>query len=549
MSKIHVVAGGQFGSEAKGAVAAFLSQQVKGPVVGVRVGGPNAGHTVYGACHPRCTVGGHPDGGSPQKDHPWRLRQIPVLAVSRPDAQLVIAAGSEIDVRVLMGEIDLLESAGYDIANRLIIDRNATIIMDDHKVTESEFGLQSRLGSTAKGIGAARADRIMRTAPRVADMVLVDNDQSLTHIPESWMFDTVAVLAQHTRLGNTIIVEGTQGYGLGLHTKYYPFVTSGDCRAIDFLAQAGISPWGSDVHTWLVIRPNPIRVAGNSGPLKGETTWHDLGLPEEKTTVTQKVRRVGGWDADLVNDAILANGGPSDRLHLVLTMVDHKVPDAIGATRLEDMSGEVIESVRNLVYDLESGLSAKIELIGTGPRTMMWYRGAGIRASHTDPLLGLKQIAEQALKRFGAAAERPGFHLVEAATDHQHIEGRLRSTDELTDWWLQVAQAEVKPMVDKALEYGGKGAAIDLIDIGTDIARMNGRDPATLTVAELTELGIVFYARGKMSRITAAVMEGRFPSDDSWYDLGIYARMAQRTRAVGGWPYKSMDASGHSPAV
>ena len=50
-------------------------------------------------------------------------------------------------------------------------------------------------------------------------------------------------------------------------------------------------------------------MAGNSGPLKGETSWEELGLEPERTTVTNKVRRVGDWDPELLEEAIRANGG------------------------------------------------------------------------------------------------------------------------------------------------------------------------------------------------------------------------------------------------
>ncbi|WP_369007005.1 adenylosuccinate synthetase, partial [Staphylococcus aureus] len=40
----------------------------------------------------------------------------------------------------------------------------------------------------------------------------------------------------------SIILEGTQGYGLGLHAGMYPYCTSSNTRSIDFLAMAAIYP-------------------------------------------------------------------------------------------------------------------------------------------------------------------------------------------------------------------------------------------------------------------------------------------------------------------
>ena len=49
MSRLQVVVGGQFGSEAKGACTAFLARKAaqNGLAAVIRVAGPNAGHTAY----------------------------------------------------------------------------------------------------------------------------------------------------------------------------------------------------------------------------------------------------------------------------------------------------------------------------------------------------------------------------------------------------------------------------------------------------------------------------------------------------------------------
>ena len=58
----------------------------------------------------------------------------------------------------------------------------------------------------------------------------------------------------------------------------------------------------------LVARTYPIRVAGNSGPLKNELTWEEISRRVgkqvmERTTVTNKIRRVGEWDEELLDNA------------------------------------------------------------------------------------------------------------------------------------------------------------------------------------------------------------------------------------------------------
>lgn len=394
-SSVYVVVGGQNGSEAKGAVAGRVCADLAARgrrVVCVRVGGPNAGHTVIGACPEDCTEDHAPThpGDSPRESHPWRLRQVPVAAVTDIEAKLVIAAGSEIDPEVLAREIAQLDSAGYEVTSRLFIDRSATWLTAGHIFREVDSKLSDRIGSTAKGIGAARADRIWRTAQTWADFV---QQWGGSHRPQGvdfrhvYQVDSAEMLHDLLgRAGYAVVIEGTQGYSLGLHTQNYPQVTSGDCRAIDFLAQAGVSPWQRDGDGWgvdtkvvIAVRPYPIRVAGNSGPLKNETTWAELGLPEEYTTVTQKVRRVGAWDPEQVRQAIRANGGPNRGVvWLALTMQDTVCPEIAGqdsslrgwAGRLDDEQA-MVSAVVGLMLSEVGATMDHLGYIGTGPDTAL----------------------------------------------------------------------------------------------------------------------------------------------------------------------------------
>lgn len=331
---IHVVVGAQFGSEAKGRVAAGIVERSLSQgrqVICIRVGGPNAGHTVYD-----------------DRGQEWKLRQVPV-GIVYPDCAVMIAAGSEVNPDVLQDELDRLDAAGFKASERVFVDATATVLDQSH--IETETGLIGRIGSTGKGIGAARAARIMRTADLYGGPVDVATEAQF-------------ILAQ----GGDVVIEGTQGYGLGLHAGWYPYCTSGDCRAIDFLAQVGLSPWLYPIKVWAVARTRPIRVAGNSGPLNGETTWGELGLPEERTTVTNKVRRVGQWDMDLVTQAIAANGGPSPRVVLAMTMLDQRWPEVAGVTEWADLPDEA----SRWLHDVENKTGTRIDMIGTGPTTGAW---------------------------------------------------------------------------------------------------------------------------------------------------------------------------------
>lgn len=106
---------------------------------------------------------------------------------------------------------------------------------------------------------------------------------------------------------------------------------------------------------------------------------------------------------------------------------------------------------------------------------------------------------------------------------------------ELHDWWHDQAEREIAPMLAKMDEYGGLGRATDLTQIGLALVD-SGVQGNPANESEMQELGIYFYLVGKMARWTAAISEGRAVSDDTLYDIGIYIRMVQRLRQVGGWP-------------
>lgn len=364
MKMLQVVVGGQFGSEAKGHVTHRLVRDAARhglQVVNVRVAGPNAGHTAYL----------YRELEAVEQATKFAFRQVPVGAAMYQPCTLIIAPGSEIDPDVLLEEIDSAKGFGLLDNKAFYVSPHATVIEESHKRAEAagrETNLIARVGSTGKGIGAARAERLMRRASRVGDLPL---------LVRALADRGIAVADYEYQAHDYVIVEGTQGYGLGLHTDFYPQCTSSGTRAIDFLAMAGISPWGN-LHTvnsatfriWVTARMFPIRVAGNSGPLYEETTWDELGLPPEYTTVTKKERRVGQWDQKLVEDAVKANGGRRF-VRLALTMTDQKWPQMAGVKSLHQIENKA-EHVEffELVNKLDS--TARVDLVTTGPHTSFY---------------------------------------------------------------------------------------------------------------------------------------------------------------------------------
>ena len=370
MKTLEVVVGAQFGSEAKGHVVQRLTERAQRDnrnTQVIRVAGPNAGHTGYDA-----------------SGQSWALRQVPVAAVTDGPAVLGVAAGSEIDLPVLLDEYDRLRDAGLFRNKMLWVSAEATMIYDDHKFQETgghpypvrtedrlakySDDMVQRLGSTGKGIGAARAERIMRQGNR-----LIDDKDAIDELGKRQIAiaDSRHIPTDGMDPQGHLIIEGTQGYGLGLHAGFYPKCTSSNCRAIDFMAMAGVNPMEFRVFDiWAVARIFPIRVAGNSGPLRDETSWAELGLPEERTTVTKKIRRVGMPDWGLVRDAVRANGRRNTIL--AVTMLDQLYPfmrDKTIPMDLAEFGNEQRMAVTSTMVDIERETGAPIGLVTTGPNT------------------------------------------------------------------------------------------------------------------------------------------------------------------------------------
>jgi len=362
MAKLEVVVGGNAGSESKGRVVALLAQDRPDLIV-ARIGGPQAGHSAYGMLD----------------DKKYAFCQVPIGALTNLDCRLVIAAGSEIDPTVLIEELDLLDQAGYHASDRLIIDGSATFMSPQYKQKEVETDMFSRLGSTMHGVGEARAARVMRTALTWKQALALPE---YAHLAERFGKNTQdrtdLFMTSHLKNDYDLIIEGTQGYALGVHGPYYPKCTSQDGRAIDFMGSAGITPWGLPnvtVQTYVVVRTYPIRVAGNSGDLGVELTWEELAsrtngyIQPEQTTVTKRIRRIFEWNSELVRDAIAANGG-SNACQLALAFFDYWFPELAGVSKATELKAEHWDKLAWV--EAEAGM--KPVLVGTGPNSTIDLR-------------------------------------------------------------------------------------------------------------------------------------------------------------------------------
>lgn len=334
---VTVVVGGQYGSEGKGKVAQYLAASTNAAAV-VRVGGPNSGHTGYDLEGQRHV-----------------LRHLPTASLLRNPPLCLIGAGSYIDVPVLLEEI---QRTGLP-QDRLVIDQNAFLIIDEDRDYERASELRDRIGSTGSGTGGAVRRRIERRA----------GQPSPSDVPALAPF--VGSVAERLRslldLDARVIVEGTQGFGLSvLHSPHYPKATSRDTTAAAAASEAGISPRDVD-EVVLVIRSYPIRVAGNSGPLADEIDWRTVAVEgnsavdlREYTSVTGLERRVGRFDPAIVRHAIMINR-PSA---IVLNHVDYV--DTRAGER-----GEMTALAAEFADRVSQSIGASVDLVGLGPSTIV----------------------------------------------------------------------------------------------------------------------------------------------------------------------------------
>jgi adenylosuccinate synthase len=344
MGYVDLVIGGQYGSEGKGQIAAYLAPEYD---VLVRVGGPNAGHKVF------------------EVEEPYTYHHLP-SGTLRNQGLIVIGPGGTLNVHgsniyKIKGLLKEIAERGVD-SERLKIDRKAMIITDDDIAAEEE--LQRRIGSTRQGVGAASARRIMERFPET---------RLARDIPElrPYICDTVEVLSSMLRSGKRVLLEGTQGTALSIFHGMYPYVTSRDTTAMGCISEAGIPP--SRVRrVVMVCRTYPIRVQsppkGTSGPMSQPISLAEVsrrsGIPlpilqkTERTSTTNRKRRIAEFDWFLLRKAALING-PTD---IALTFADYLCAKNGDARRFDQLEPGTIK----FIQEVERIAEAPVSLISTG---------------------------------------------------------------------------------------------------------------------------------------------------------------------------------------
>lgn len=336
-----VIVGMQFGSEGKGKLASVIAKYYQGSV---RVGAPNAGHTVV------------------EHGKKYVMRHIPSACINH-SCRLFIGPGGMVNVNVLAEELKGLPG---DVVDRLRIDNHAMVIGHRHIEQERSENMNAKIGSTSEGVGAALKEKISRTNPDC----LAQNEPSLA----GYITDVALEVNRMLESGQRVLIEGTQGTGLSLNHSYYPFCTSRDVIASTLLGDCGIAPYYVR-HVIGVVRTYPIRVAGNSGPMGApEISWGEVqkrcGRVDpivEITTVTKRVRRVSELSYTELKRAVMLNR-PS---MLFVTFLDYINSKDYKVNDVQNLSQEA----KDWVHKLECETGVVVAGASTGPdvEDTVWF--------------------------------------------------------------------------------------------------------------------------------------------------------------------------------
>ncbi|MEZ8139770.1 MAG: adenylosuccinate synthase [Candidatus Poseidoniaceae archaeon] len=315
-----VILGAQWGDEGKGKLVDRLAEQASW-VVRFQ-GGNNAGHTVV--------IG----------DKVLKFHLLP-SGITRKECNLVLGDGMVVDPWVLDKELtDWKHSTGEDPrGDRLYVSERAHIILPYHRFMDS---LDSKIGTTGRGIGPTYADKINRIGIRFGDLSELINDAqwitstvarmnaslqaagSEERVSEeslsadvNWIWDnydgsignTGLMIDNALKLGEHIILEGAQGCLLDIDQGTYPFVTSSVTSRGNASHGAGIHP-GHVNEVIGITKAYITRVGHGAMPteLEDEDGDHLGTVGHEFGTTTGRKRRCGWFDMVVMRHANRING-------------------------------------------------------------------------------------------------------------------------------------------------------------------------------------------------------------------------------------------------
>lgn len=315
-----VILGAQWGDEGKGKLVDRLAEQASW--VARFQGGNNAGHTVV--------IG----------DNVLKFHLLP-SGITRKECNLVLGDGMVVDPWVLNDELEgWQQSTGEDPrGDRLFVSERAHIILPYHRYMDS---LDSKIGTTGRGIGPTYADKINRIGLRFGDLSEIIDDAEWTaatvarmnaslqaagcedrvteeslNADVNWIWDkyngsirnTGLMLDTALKLGEHIILEGAQGCLLDIDQGTFPYVTSSVTSRGNASHGAGIHP-GHVNEVIGITKAYITRVGHGAMPteLEDEVGEHLGTVGHEFGTTTGRKRRCGWFDMVVMRHANRING-------------------------------------------------------------------------------------------------------------------------------------------------------------------------------------------------------------------------------------------------
>ena len=299
--KATIICDLQYGSSGKGLIAGYIAKRDKPDVV-MTAWSANAGHTFIdenGRKFVHCMVAN---------------------GVVSPNLQYVLVGpGSQMNWNLFLDEVrsclDLLKG------KTILVHQNAAIITQAH--VEEEAGPMTKIGSTKKGCGAAMIAKIRRNPDdqNTAGAMRKDLMGAVRGRPEIVNACDIRIVGNDEYLSvvygaQRILVEGAQGFSLGINNGFYPYVTSRECTPAQIAVDVNL-PLAFIDKVVGTMRTFPIRVAnrfndkgeqigwsGPSYPDQREMDWSELGKEAELTTVTKLPRRIFEFSEEQTRHAL-----------------------------------------------------------------------------------------------------------------------------------------------------------------------------------------------------------------------------------------------------
>ncbi len=318
-----VLIGAQWGDEGKGKIIDVLTEKVDWVVR--YQGGNNAGHTVE--------IG----------DAKYVLHLMP-SGILHDGKRCVIGNGLVIDPVALVDEVKGVVERGIDTSDRFFISDRAHVVLPYHKLIdeyrEKKPATGAMIGTTKRGIGPTYGDKAARTGLRMGDLLdpdfesllrdriatnnrilraleapEVDADETVQTVTAArdylrpFIADTIPMLHQALRDGQSILFEGAQGTMLDIDYGTYPFVTSSSATAGGACTGSGVPPHRID-RVLGVVKAYTTRVGEGPFPteLLDETGEELRKAGHEFGATTGRPRRCGWFDAVVARYSAMVNG-------------------------------------------------------------------------------------------------------------------------------------------------------------------------------------------------------------------------------------------------